>query len=136
MYKLFYRLLLPTPAGQSALAAALLHALEGLPVHAVGLPSLISDVGSRSLEEALVHAFIEAQRAAPAILYLPHLGVWWATAPAALRATLMSLLGDLPAELPLLLLATAEEGFEEVEAGVRRCVAASAVRKENTQLFT
>ncbi len=34
-------------AGQAALGAALLHELEGLPVHAIGLPSLVADAGSR-----------------------------------------------------------------------------------------
>jgi hypothetical protein len=62
----------------------------------------------RSLEEALVHAFVEARRAAPAILFLPHLQLWWQTAPASLRAALWMLLADLPPELPLLLLATAD----------------------------
>jgi len=34
-------------AGQSHLAPALLHALEGLPIHAIGLPSLLADAGAR-----------------------------------------------------------------------------------------
>ncbi len=54
---------------------AVLHALEGLPVHAIGLPSLLADPSARCVEEALVHAFVEARRAAPAVLYLPHLQV-------------------------------------------------------------
>jgi SpoVK/Ycf46/Vps4 family AAA+-type ATPase len=84
------RLLLcgPEGAGQAHLGPALLYALEGLPVHAIGLPSLLSDPGARCLEEALVHAFVEARRAAPALLFLPHLEGWWRTAPAPLRACL------------------------------------------------
>ena len=41
------RLLLcgPEGAGQQHLGPALLYALEGLPVHAIGLPSLLSDPG-------------------------------------------------------------------------------------------
>ena len=35
-------------AGQSHLGPALLYALEGLPVHALGLPSLLSDASARS----------------------------------------------------------------------------------------
>ena len=95
-------------AGQSHFAPALLHALEGLPVHAIGLPSLLADAGARSLEEALVHAFVEARRAAPALLFLPHLPLWWATAPPALRAALLMLLDELPPELPLLLVAASD----------------------------
>lgn len=70
----------------------------------------------RSPEEALVHAIIEARRAAPAILYLPHLTLWWDTAPASLRATLWMLLADLPPDLPLLLFATADAPASELPA--------------------
>ena len=55
-----------------------------------------------------MHALIEARRAAPAVLYLPHLQLWWQTAHASLRATLWMLLSDLPPDLPLLLLAVAD----------------------------
>lgn len=34
-------------AGQSQLGPAVLHELEGLPSHAIGLPSLLADAGSR-----------------------------------------------------------------------------------------
>jgi len=50
--------------------------VEAFPVHAIGLPSLLAD-GGRSAEEALVGAVTEARRAAPAILFLPHLRLWW-----------------------------------------------------------
>lgn len=70
----------------------------------------------RSPEEAVVHAVLEARRAAPAILFLPHLQLWWETAPASLRATLTMLLSDLPSELPLLLLATADVPLAELDA--------------------
>jgi hypothetical protein len=65
----------PEGAGQAHLGPALLHALEGLPVHSIGLSALLSDAGARSPEEALVHAVAEARRAAPAVLFLPHLQV-------------------------------------------------------------
>lgn len=55
-----------------------------------------------------MHAIIEARRAAPSVLYLPHLQLWWQTAHASLRATLWMLLSDLPPDLPLLLLAVAD----------------------------
>lgn len=43
------RLLLcgPEGSGQEQVAAALLHALEGLPVYGLGLPSLLTDGSSR-----------------------------------------------------------------------------------------
>lgn len=87
--------------------------------------------GCRSPEEALVHAIIEARRAAPAVLYLPYLNLWWETAPASLRATLWMLLADLPSDLPLLLFATADSPLSELheEAAVlfKRMGAASAI---------
>ena len=55
-----------------------------------------------------MHALVEARRAAPAVLYLPHLQLWWQTASASLRAILWMLLADLPPDLPLLLLAVAD----------------------------
>ena len=36
----------------------------------------------------MVQAILEARRAAPAILLLPHLHLWWSTAPASLKTTL------------------------------------------------
>ena len=84
--------------------------------------SLLSDMcfeqsqPCRSPEEAVVHAVLEARRAAPAILFLPHLQLWWETAPASLRATLSMLLSDLPQDLPLLLLATADVPLAELDS--------------------
>ena len=63
-----------------------------------------------------MHAVLEARRASPAILFLPHLQLWWETAPASLRATLTMLLSDLPPDLPLLLLATADVPLAELDS--------------------
>ena len=101
-------------AGQTPLAAALLHELEAFPVHAVGLPSLLAD-GGRSPEEALVGAVTEARRAAPAVLFLPHLRLWWDSASPTLRATLRTLMEDVPSDLPLLLLATCDCAHGELD---------------------
>lgn len=68
----------------------------------------------RSPEEALVHAVIEARRSSPSILYLPHLNLWWETAPSSLRATLWMLLADLPPDLPLLFLSTSDSPISEI----------------------
>lgn len=95
--------------GQAQLGPALLHFLEGCPVHAIDMPSLHTNSSARSPEEALVTAVREACRAVPAVLYLPHLHLWWKTAHESLRTTLMISLRDIPADLPLLFLATAEE---------------------------
>ena len=63
------------------------------PPHPLTPPSSVCS--SRSLEEALVHAFVEARRAAPALLFLPHLDGWWRTAPPPLRACLTQVRGCL-----------------------------------------
>ena len=89
-------------------------------MHAVGLPSLLAD-GGRTPEEALVGAVTEARRAAPAILFLPHLRLWWDSAPPSLRAVLRALLEDVPGDLPLMLLATCDcerEALDEDAAGL------------------
>ena len=102
----------PPGCGQFHLGPALLYALEGLHCHSISMPSLLTNPSARSAEEALVLAFAEARRASPAILYLPHLHSWWGTASESLRTTLKVLLDDLPPEVPLLLLATADDGDE------------------------
>ena len=43
-------------SGQSHLGPALLYALEGLPVHALGLPSLLSDASARSVFFLTTHS--------------------------------------------------------------------------------
>lgn len=102
--------------GQTQLGPALLHHCEGCPVHAIDFPSLHADVGARSPEEALTTAFREAARSVPSILYLPHLQLWWASASQSLQTTLIIALKDLPSDLPLLVLATAEEDASTLPA--------------------
>ena len=127
-------------SGQAHIAPALLHALEQFAVHAISLPALLSD-GGRLPEEALVVAVTEARRAAPSILYLPHIRLWWESANATLRATLLTLLDDIPPNLPVMLLATADcerneldEELAEAFAGEQRSYALTkpkdAERKE------
>lgn len=82
----------PAGAGQVHVGPALLHSLEMFAVHSIGLPALLSDPGARSPEEALVVAVAEARRAAPAVLFLPNVRLWWEAAKPMLRATLTILL--------------------------------------------
>lgn len=104
--------------GQAQIGPALLHYCEGCPVHAIDYPSLHADAGSRSPEEALISAFREAARSVPSILYLPHLQLWWESAPESLRTTFVIALKDLPSDLPLLVLATAEKTEHDLPAEV------------------
>ena len=67
----------------------------------------------------MVHVLLEARRAAPSILYLPHAGLWWATAPPSLRTTLQMVLADLGAELPVALLGSCDEPWADLDEEVR-----------------
>lgn len=94
-------------SGYNQLTSALLHTLEQFPVHAIGMPSLLGDSG-RSPEEALVTAVTEARRAAPSVLYLPEIRLWWESSTPTLRAALTTLLRDIPTDLPVMLITTAD----------------------------
>ena len=106
-------------SGYNQLTSALLHALEQFPVHAIGMPSLLGDSG-RSPEEALVTAVTEARRAAPSILYLPELRLWWESSTPTLRAALTTLLRDIPTDLPVMLITTADvNDIEDLDDDLR-----------------
>ncbi|XP_039133348.1 ATPase family AAA domain-containing protein At1g05910 isoform X1 [Dioscorea cayenensis subsp. rotundata] len=92
--------------GLDHVGPAVLHELEKFPVHSLGLPSLLSDPSAKTPEEALVHIFGEARRSTPSILFLPQFQLWWETANEQLKSVLMTLLGELPSDLPVLLLGT------------------------------
>lgn len=81
-----------------------------------------------------MHAVLEARRASPAILFLPHLQLWWETAPASLRATLTMLLSDLPPDLPLLLLATADVPLAELDSDALKLFGSGGESQVSTQL--
>ncbi|GLJ11480.1 hypothetical protein SUGI_0168500 [Cryptomeria japonica] len=102
-------------AGLDHIGPAVLHELERFPVHCLGLPSLLSDPNARTPKEALVHIVGEARRTTPSILYLPQLQLWWETAHDQLRAVLLSILEELPSDLPLLLLATSSVPSDELD---------------------
>ncbi|XP_045827271.1 ATPase family AAA domain-containing protein At1g05910 isoform X4 [Trifolium pratense] len=101
--------------GLDHLGPAVLHELEKFPVHSLGLPSLLSDPSAKTPEEALVHIFGEARRTTPSILYLPQFDVWWETAHEQLRAVLLTMLEELPSDLPILLLGTSSAALADVE---------------------
>ncbi|KAK6116642.1 hypothetical protein DH2020_049641 [Rehmannia glutinosa] len=100
--------------GLDHIGPAVLHELEKFPVHSLALPSLLSDPGAKTPEEALVHVFGEARRTTPSILYLPQFHLWWESAHDQLRAVLRSLLEELPSDLPILLLGTSSTPLAEI----------------------
>ncbi|WCJ41376.1 ATPase family AAA domain-containing protein At1g05910 [Euphorbia peplus] len=102
-------------SGLDHLGPAILHELEKFPVHSLGLPSLLSDPSAKTPEEALVHIFGEARRTTPSILYISQFGLWWENAHEQLRAVLLTLLEELPSDLPILLLGTSSHPPDENE---------------------
>ncbi|XP_044499332.1 ATPase family AAA domain-containing protein At1g05910 isoform X2 [Mangifera indica] len=102
-------------AGVDHLGPAILHELEKFPVHSLGLPALLSDPSAKTSEEALVHIFGEARRNTPSILYIPQFNLWWENAHEQLRAVLLTLLEELPSDLPILLLGTSAVPLSEIE---------------------
>ncbi|CAL9098357.1 unnamed protein product [Musa textilis] len=102
-------------AGLDHVGPAVLHELEKFPVHSLGLPSLLSDPSAKTPEEALVHIFGEARRTTPSILYLPQFHIWWETAHEQLKAVLMSLLEELPSNLPILLVGTSSVSLSKMD---------------------
>ncbi|KAF2558308.1 hypothetical protein F2Q68_00012965 [Brassica cretica] len=101
--------------GLDHLGPAILHELEKFPIHCLGLPSLLSDPGAKTPEEALVHIFSEARRTTPSILYIPMFNNWWENAHEQLRAVFLTLLEELPSNLPILLLATSYGEISDIE---------------------
>ncbi|KAG2267234.1 hypothetical protein Bca52824_061789 [Brassica carinata] len=75
--------------GLDHLGPAILHELEKFPIHSLGLPSLLSDPGAKTPEEALAHE--------------------------QLRAVFLTLLEELPSNLPILLLATSYGELSDIE---------------------
>ncbi|KAI5582925.1 hypothetical protein BDE02_07G119300 [Populus trichocarpa] len=102
-------------SGLDHLGPAVLHELEKFPVHSLGLPSLLSDPSAKTPEEALVHIFGEARRATPSILYISHFDLWWDNAHEQLRAVLLTLLEELPSDLPILLLGSSSSPPAEID---------------------
>ncbi|XP_022761765.1 ATPase family AAA domain-containing protein At1g05910 isoform X4 [Durio zibethinus] len=102
-------------SGLDHLGPAILHELEKFPVHSLGLPSLLSDPSAKTPEEAVVHIFGEARRTTPSILYIPQFNLWWDNAHEQLRAVLLTLLEELPSDLPILLLGTSSTSLAEFD---------------------
>ncbi|XP_075484037.1 ATPase family AAA domain-containing protein At1g05910-like [Primulina tabacum] len=114
--------------GLDHIGPAVLHELEKFPVHSLALPSLLSDPGAKTPEEALVHVFGEARRTMPSILYLPQFHLWWETAHDLLRAVLRSLMEELPSDLPVLLFGTSSMSLAEI------CDSSSSIFSERNVL--
>uniref|UniRef100_A0A7N8WUA7 ATPase family AAA domain-containing protein 2 n=1 Tax=Mastacembelus armatus TaxID=205130 RepID=A0A7N8WUA7_9TELE len=107
-------------SGQSShLAPAVLHALEKFTVYTLDMAVLFG-ASTTAPEETCAKIFVEAKRTSPSILYIPHIGQWWETVGAALRATFLSLLSSIPAFSPILLLATCDLHYDQLSTELFR----------------
>ena len=110
------RLILVGGAGQGQtpyIGPAVLHFMEKLPCQKLDIPALFSN-SARTPEEACTQIFHSARRTMPGVLYIPHLCTLWETISDTVRATLITLLADIPTTAPLLLLAVADTGFHSL----------------------
>ncbi|XP_068521460.1 ATPase family AAA domain-containing protein 2-like isoform X9 [Anas acuta] len=90
----------------SYVAPAVLHALEKFPVHTLDLSVLLTNVAPP--EEICGQLIRNAQKTAPSIIYVPDTHLWWYNAGPALKLTFLTLLRNIPAFSPVLLLATSD----------------------------
>ncbi|XP_041104540.1 ATPase family AAA domain-containing protein 2-like isoform X2 [Polyodon spathula] len=105
--------------GQSShLAPAVLHALEKFTVYTLGI-AVLYGVSAASPEETCAQLFCEAKRTSPSIMYLPNIDLWWDTMGAALKATFVSLLRDIPSFSPILLLATCSSPHKKLHSEIQ-----------------
>uniref|UniRef100_H3DP25 ATPase family AAA domain-containing protein 2 n=1 Tax=Tetraodon nigroviridis TaxID=99883 RepID=H3DP25_TETNG len=103
----------PGSGQTSHLAPAVLHTLEKFPAYTLDVAVLFGS-SVTAPEESCAQIFVEAKRTSPSILYVPHIGQWWETVSPALRATFLSLLNSIPAFAPVLLLATCNMQYREL----------------------
>ncbi|CCM04953.1 uncharacterized protein FIBRA_07150 [Fibroporia radiculosa] len=104
--------------GQSYVAAALLHHLEGYHIQSLDLGSLMSD-STRTPEAAIVQLFVEAKRHQPSVVYIPSLVGWCAAVSETSRTTVRAMLETLAPTDPVLLLAVVDGPFKTLPRDVR-----------------
>ncbi|KAL5604514.1 hypothetical protein BROUX41_002469 [Berkeleyomyces rouxiae] len=93
--------------GQTYLAQALLHYLEGVHVQTFDFASLLAD--GRSMEQVIVAQFTEIRRHKPSVIFIPNVEMWFASIENTLAyLTFRTMLQTIPASDPVLLLATAD----------------------------
>ncbi len=104
--------------GQIELAMATLQQVESLSAFSIEITSLLSDIYCSLPEQALVNRIQEAYRQAPSVIFLPDIISWWKCANETMRITLLSIVENIPATLPVLWLTTVavdRDGFGEYE---------------------
>ncbi|KAM8809272.1 ATPase family AAA domain-containing protein 2-like [Eudromia elegans] len=101
----------------SHLAPAVLHALEKFPVYTLDLSVLFPSASTP--EETCAQFMRDAQRTAPSIIYIPQINVWWESAGVALKTTFTTLLEKIPPFAPVLLFATSNVPYMDLQDEVQ-----------------
>ncbi|XP_071884258.1 ATPase family AAA domain-containing protein 2-like isoform X3 [Anas platyrhynchos] len=102
----------------SYVAPAVLHALEKFPVHTLDLSVLLTNV---ALPEEICGQLIRnAQKTAPSIIYVPDIHFWWDNVGPALKFTFLTLLRNIPAFSPVLLLATSDVRHSDLPEEIQK----------------
>ncbi|KAF5004259.1 hypothetical protein FDECE_9236 [Fusarium decemcellulare] len=105
--------------GQTYLASAILHHLEGVHVQNFDLPSILGD--GRAMEQVIVGLFTEVRRHKPSVIYIPNIEAWYAALQGTLAlTTFKTMLRSIPPTDPVLLLATAESRRDELPSDLFR----------------
>lgn len=87
--------------------------MEHIHAYLLDITVLYQESG-RSAEEACIQVFNEARRNIPSIIYIPNLDKWWQLVTETVRVILVSQMSQLHPNTPILLLATADELYEDL----------------------
>lgn len=99
------------------LAPALLYQMEHIHAYVLDLATLYRESGI-SPEEACSQVFNEARRNIPSVIYLPSIDQLWSLLSETIRNIFLVHLMQIDPQIPLLLLATANCGFNELPSQV------------------
>ncbi|KAJ3437401.1 intein-containing tat-binding precursor [Anaeramoeba flamelloides] len=107
--------------GQNYLAEALLHLLDEFAIFKINLSTLVGDQTIRSPEEILTTTFNEAIKNVPSIIFVPNIeSLCFQNGLNLVKKTFLSLLKEIPASTPLLLLCTSESPIEFLDQEIRQ----------------
>lgn len=98
--------------GLSYIGSAILNFLEKFNVQRLDIPSLVAD-STRTIEAAIVQAFIEARKRQPSIIFIPNFDIWMKTIPSNAIMTLSSLMKSLVSDDKVFLLCLSESLSEQ-----------------------
>lgn len=99
-----------TQGHNTYIAPAILHALEHLYVQVIDLQAVF-EKSSQAAEEVCIEKLKEARQNVPGIFLIYRIDQIWKILQESAKAVLVSILEDLPAEIPLMLIATTTDSL-------------------------